>query len=80
MTTRRGELVATDESSMVAEPLFDPIVVENSQGNRSLADSAGTNECNWNDILGEIDDLFDQLVSSKEDPRGWRRGFSRDAR
>ena len=39
--TRWGELVATDEPAVVTEPLFDAIVVEDSQDNGSLADSPG---------------------------------------
>ena len=73
---RDGELVATDESTVVSEPLLDPVVVENGQGNGRLADSSGTNEGDWNEVLGEIDDLLDQFVASKEGPRRRRREFS----
>ena len=68
--TRDGELVATDESTVVSEPLLDPVVVENGQGNGRLADSSGTNESDWDKVLGEIDYLLDQLVASEEGPWG----------
>ena len=64
---------------MVTKPLFDPIVVKNSQSDRSLANSTSTNEGNRNEVLGKIDYLLDQLVASEEGP-WWRRGgFSRYA-
>ena len=72
MSTRCGELVATDEPAVVAEPCFDAIVTKDSQGDRSLANPAGTNEGNRREVFYETDDLVDQLVASKEDPR-WRR-------
>jgi hypothetical protein len=76
MCMRGGEFVATDESTVVAKPLLDPIVVENGQGDRRLPDSASTNECDWNKVFSEIDYLLDQLVASEEGPWGKRRGFS----
>ena len=76
MSTRGGKLVATDESTVIAKPLLDPIVMKNGEGNGGLADSARTNESNWGEILSEIDYLLDQLVTSEEDPRRWGRRFS----
>ena len=80
MSTRGGELVTTDEPTVVAKSLFDAIVMEHSQSDRRLANSSGTNESNWDEVLGEIDDLLDQLVTSEEGPRWRGRGFSRYAR
>ena len=73
MSTRWGELVATDEPAVVTEPLFDAIVVEDSQDNGRLADSANANEGNWRKALRKPDNLLGQLVASKEDPRRWGR-------
>jgi len=80
MWTRGREFVTANESTVVTEPLLDPVVVENGQGDRGLADSASTNECYWGKVLGEIDYLLDQFVASEE--RSWGRGwtFSRYAR
>ena len=59
---------------MAAKPLLDATVVEDSEGDRSLADSAGTDESDRGEVSREINDLLDQLVPSKEDPRWrWRR-------
>jgi len=55
----------------VTKPLFDPVVVENSQSDRGLADSASTNEGDRGKFLGEADYFLDQLVASKE--RSWRK-------
>jgi len=41
-------LIATDGLTVVAKPFLDPIVVENSEGNGGLADSARVNEDDWN--------------------------------
>ena len=52
----------------MAKPLLDPIVVEDGQGDRRLADSASTNEGDWSEVLSEINDLLDQLVASEKGP------------
>ena len=75
-----GELVATDESTVVAKPFLDAIVVEDSQRDGRLANSSDANESGWSEGFYETDDLLDQLVTSKEGPR-WRWwGFSRYTR
>jgi len=51
-------------------------VVENGQGDGRLADSTGTDEGDWNKVLGEINYLLDQLVASEKCSRWQRRGFS----
>ena len=79
MWARGRELVTANESTVVTEPLLDPVVVESSQGDRSLADSASTDEGDWGEVLGEIGYLLDQPVTSEERPRWQRWGFSRHA-
>ena len=73
-------MVTTDEATVVAKPLLDPIVVEDGQGDGCLANSASTDEGDWSEVLSEIDYLFNQLVTSEEGPRWQRRGFPRCAR
>jgi hypothetical protein len=80
MRERGGELVATNEPTVVTEPLFDPIVVENGQGDGGLANSAGTDESDRSEVFCESNDLLDQLVASKAGPRWWWWGFSWYAR
>ena len=70
-------MVATDEPTVMAKPLLDPIVVKNGQGDRRLPDSTSTNEGDWDKVLSETDYPLDQLVASEERPRWQRRGFSR---
>jgi hypothetical protein len=79
MTARGRELITANEPTVMAKPLLDPIVVENGQGDRRLANSTSTDEGDWSKVLSEIDYLLDQLVASKEGPRWQRRGFSRYA-
>ena len=77
VSARGGKFVTADESTVVAKPLLDPVMVENGQGNGRLPDPSGANESNWNEVLGEVDYLLDQLVASKQGPL-WRRWeFSR---
>ena len=80
MCGRGGELVTPDKSTVMTKPLLDPVMVEDCQGDRGLADSASTDQSDWGELLGQIDYLVDQLVAAKERPwgQGWR--FSRYAR
>jgi len=75
-----GELIATDESTIVTEPLLDAVVVQDGQNDGCFADPTSTNESNRSEALRETDDLLDQPATSKEGPRwrGW--GLSRYAR
>ena len=79
MSLRDGELIATDEPTFITKSLLDLIVVENSQGDGGLANSASTDENYWKEVLSEIDYPLDQLVASKEGPRWWGREFTRYA-
>jgi len=63
----------------MAKLLLDPVVVENGQGDGGLADSASTNQGDWDKPFGEIDNLVDQLVASEERSWGWGWKFSRYA-
>ena len=70
---RCGELVATDELTILSEPLLDATAVEDSQGNRHFpADSSCTDEGDWGEAFCEANDLLDQLIASKTSPG--RRG------
>ena len=44
MREQGGKLVATDEPTIVAEPSFEAIIVEDSQGDGCLSGSPGTDE------------------------------------
>ena len=80
MSTRGRELIAADESTIVAEPLLDPVVVEDGKSNRRFPDSACTDEGDWSEIFGETDDALDELLASEAGPRRLGRQFSeRDA-
>ena len=69
MGERGGDLVATDESTVIAKPLLDAAVVEDSEGDGSLPNSASTEESDGSEVSRETNDLLDQLVASKEDYR-----------
>ena len=59
VSARGGKLVAPDEPTVVAEPLLDPIIVEDRQSDGGLANTAGANKGNWVEVLNEIDYLLD---------------------
>ena len=64
-------MVATDESTVVAEPFLDPIVMKDGKGNRRLSDPSRTDQSDGLEVFGQTNDLFDQLVASEAGP--WRR-------
>jgi len=72
MNRCRWELIAPDEPAILAEPLLDAVVMEDLQGNGRLANPANTKESNRNQPLRYIDNLLDQLITSKKD--SGRRG------
>jgi hypothetical protein len=72
MRTRSWELVATDEPAVLAKPLLDAIVVEDSESDRRLPDPSCTDESDGCEGSGETNDLFDQLIAPETGSR--RRG------
>jgi len=68
MGARSRKFVATNESTVVAKPPLDPIIVENRQGDGRLANPASADERDRSKVLDEIDYFLDQLVTSKEGP------------
>ena len=79
MSARGRELVATEESTVLAKLLLDPIVVEDGQSDRGLPDPPCADEGDWSEVSRETNDLVNQLVASKAGPRRWGRGFSGSA-
>ena len=77
---RCRELVATDETTLVSEPLPDTIVVKDSEGDGRFSDSPCTDESHWSEGFCETDNLLDQFVTSETSSRWRGRHFSgRDA-
>ena len=74
MTDRRWELVTPYELTVLAEPLLDTIVMEDSQSDwHGLADPASTDESDWSETLCQRNDLLNQIVTSKTGFRRRRR-------
>jgi hypothetical protein len=67
MRTRSWELVATNEPAVLAKPLLDAIVVEDSE----------SDGCEGS---GETNDLFDQFIAPETGSRRRGRRLSRCAR
>ena len=64
----RRELVTADKSTIVSEPLLDAIVVKDGQSDGCLPNPSWTDESEWCEVLGELDDLLNQIVASKTRP------------
>jgi hypothetical protein len=80
MSAGSGKLVTPYESTVVAKSIFDPIVVEDCEGNRCLTDPSCADESDGFEAFNESDNLFDQLVTSETVPRSRGRRFTkRDA-
>jgi hypothetical protein len=73
---RSWELVAADEPSVIAKSFLDPIVVEDSQGDRGFPNSTCADESEWGEVFSETNDLLDQLVATEAGPRCWGWQFS----
>jgi len=76
MNTRSWERVATDKPTVVAESLFDTIATEDSQSDGGFANSTRADESDGREIVGEVNDLFDQFVAPETGPRRRRRQLS----
>ena len=76
----RRELIATDKPAVFPKLLFDPIVVEGSQGDGCLPDPACTDESDGSEIFYEANDLLDESVASKQGPWWWGWGLPRCTR
>ena len=72
MRVRRWELVATDESTVVTEPVLDPIVVEDLECDRSFPNPTCTEESDGFEIFCKTNDGLNYVITSETGP-GWRR-------
>ena len=68
MSARGWELIAADESAILAEPAFYAFIVEGRQNDGCLSNPSGTDQGDWRELLCQTGDLVDQLIPSKEDP------------
>ena len=71
------ELVAPDETTVLAETLLHAIVMKDSQCNRCFADPSSADQSHGFEVFGEANNLLNQLVAPKAGPRRWRRYFAR---
>jgi hypothetical protein len=80
MDSRRRELIATHESSVVAKPALDAIVVKDSERNRCLPNPPCTDESEGFEIISKASDVLDQCIAPETSPgRRGRRLSNRDA-
>jgi hypothetical protein len=58
MSARSRKLITTNKSSVIAKSIFDPIVVEDGEGDRRFPDPPCTDESNGFEVLSESSDLL----------------------
>jgi hypothetical protein len=71
MSTRGWELIAADESPVVAKSVLDATVVKDGESYGSLPNPPCTDEGSRFEIFGKTDHLFNEVVPSETGP-GWR--------
>ena len=71
MSTGGRELIATDEPTVIPEPILDATIVEDRERDGSFADPACTDESDGFEVFRETDDFFDQSITSETSSR-WR--------
>ena len=67
------ELIAPDETTVLAETLLGATVMEDLQCNRCLANPSSTDQGNGLEVFGEANDFLNQFVAAKADPWRWGR-------
>jgi hypothetical protein len=73
MGARSRKLITADKSTVFAKSSFDPIVVEDGEGDSCFPDPPCTDESDGFEVFSESGDLLDQLVTSETvSRRGWR--------
>jgi hypothetical protein len=70
------KLIAADKSPVIAKSIFDPIVVEYSEGNRRFPNPPRSDESDGFEVFCESDNLLDQLVTPETVPGGRGRRFT----
>ena len=59
MNARCRELITTDKPAVIAKPVLDTVVVENSEGDGCFPDAPCTNESEGFEVFSKIDDPLD---------------------
>ena len=74
MSTRGRELIATDESTIIAKSFLNATVVEHSEGDGCFPDPPRADEGNGFEVFCEANKLSNQLIATETGPRrgGWR--------
>jgi hypothetical protein len=77
MARRSREPITTDESTVVAIPFLDTLVVKYGKSDGRFPDPPWADEREGLKVFSETNDLFDQSVASKTGPRWRGRSFRR---
>jgi hypothetical protein len=68
MRARSWELIAADESTVIAKPGLDAIVVEDGESDGGFPNPSCTDEGDGFEVFGETNELLDQFIASKKVP------------
>ena len=73
MGTRSRELIATDESTVLAKSSFYPLVVEDGESDRCFPNSPCTNKSDGFKSFGKFNNLLNKVITSETVPGCWGR-------
>jgi hypothetical protein len=76
VSARSRKLIAADKPSVIAKSIFDPIVVEDGEGDRCFPNPPCTDESDGFEVFDESNNLLDQLLTPETAPQGRRRRFT----
>jgi len=76
MSTGSWELIATDESTVIAKPVLDVIVVQDGESDGCFPNAPCAYEGYGFEVVGETKELLDKLVASETGPGCRGRQFS----
>jgi hypothetical protein len=76
METGCWELIATNESTIIAKSVREAFVVENSECDCSFPDPPRTDESDGFQVFCESNDLFDERIPPETGAWWWGRYFS----
>ena len=74
--TRSWELIATNESAVIAKAVLDPIMVEHRKGDGGFPNPPCTDESNGFKVFSQIGNLLNQFAASETGPGRRRWKFS----
>ena len=68
-------MITTNESAVITKPVFDAVVVKDSEGNGCFSNPPRADQSHGSEVFCETDYFVNKVVSSETGPRRRRRKF-----